>query len=242
MSKIRLDKFISNQLNFSRSKAVSLIRSGKVRADGVIIKQPSFSFDTAITKIYFEDKPIEYKSHLYFILNKPKGILSASTDKSRKTVVDLIPENLRRQGLAPVGRLDKDTTGLLIITDDGDFAHNCISPKKMIPKTYIATLDGEIKKEHIIKFEKGVVLADGTVCMPAKLIKLSENKASVTVYEGKYHQIKRMFGTVGLGVNELHRKSVGLLNLPKNLKEGEIKEVNLEYLQKMVINYKQIVS
>ena len=239
MSKIRLDKFIANQLILPRSEAVKSIRCGRAAVNGETVKQPSYLFDPESAAVCFDGAAVEYKPYVYIILNKPKGVLSASTDKNRKTVIDLVPRYLRRPNIAPVGRLDKDTTGLLIITDDGAFAHECISPKKEVPKRYIVTLDGKIDESAVRSFRNGIVLADGTRCMPADLEKLSENTARVTIFEGKYHQVKRMFGTVGLGVTELHRESIGGLYLPDNLKSGESKEVNLLYLLKTVIDFKQ---
>ena len=185
--------------------------------------------------IVYGDEELEYKKYIYIIMNKPTGVLSASEDKNRKTVVDLVPENLKRNGLFPVGRLDKDTTGLLIITDDGEFAHNVISPKKMVNKTYIAELDGEVTEEMCDVFAKGVILADSTQCRPAVLKNLGNCKAEITIYEGKYHQIKRMFGTVGLGVNGLHRKSLGGLNLPDDLAEGECRALNNDQLKSVFL-------
>ncbi len=166
-------------------------------------------------------------------MNKPKGVLSASTDKKKQTVVDLVPESLKRNNLFPVGRLDKDTTGLLIITDDGEFAHNAISPKKEVFKTYEATLDGKVTEEMVESFSKGVVLADGTVCKKAYLKPLGNNRAEIKISEGKYHQIKRMFGTVGLGVNELCRTGFGTLSLPCDLTEGECKELSSREIQEI---------
>ena len=221
----RLDKIISSQLNISRSIARQDIRVGKVFVDGVLIRDPSFQADADNNAIKYCGQPVVYKEHIYIMLNKPKGILSASEDKFRETVVDLVPLQLRRAELFPVGRLDKDTTGLLLITDDGEFAHNVISPKKNVIKTYIATLDGNITEEMIQKFKKGVILADGTVCRPAELISLGERKAQIKISEGKYHQIKRMFGTVGLGVDELQRIALGGLELPADLPIGECKEL-----------------
>ncbi len=201
--------------------AKTQIHRGKVTLDGEIVRDPSKIFDAETGKVTYKGEPVSYRKYLYILMNKPKGCLSATEDKRKETVLDLIPENMKRNGLFPVGRLDKDTTGLLIITDDGDFAHKCISPSKNISKTYIATLDGELKEDMIDVFEKGVTLADGTLCKPAKLTILDKNIAELTIYEGKYHQIKRMFGTLGLGVNELNRKSIGALELPKDLKQGD---------------------
>lgn len=238
MSKIRLDRFIANNLNIPRKSATAEIRHGNVSVDGVIQKSGSLIIDTE-SDVRFKGQAVKYKKYVYILMYKPQGVLSASTDKTRETVIDLIPENLRRPNLFPVGRLDKDTTGLLLITDDGDFAHNCISPKKDISKCYIATLDGNIKNDMITEFEKGITLADGTKCKPAVLQIVEDNVARITVTEGKYHQIKRMFGTVGLGVDKLHRESIGMLKLPKNMLPGECIELNFTELCEKVINITQ---
>ncbi|MBQ8203491.1 MAG: rRNA pseudouridine synthase [Clostridia bacterium] len=225
MQKQRLDKFISNQLNISRKDVRTALKRGQATVNGRIEKDAAFTVDTDADVIIFEGKEISYKKYIYILMNKPKGVLSASNDKSRETVVDLVPAELKRAGLFPVGRLDRDTTGLLIITDNGEFAHNCISPKKMISKSYIASLDGEVTEEMCEIFGQGVTLKDGTKCKPAKLYPLDSNKARIIITEGKYHQIKRMFGTVGLGVNELHRESIGGLALPQSLEEGKCIEI-----------------
>ena len=158
-------------------------------------------------------------------MNKPSGILSASSDKRARTVLDILPEQLKRNGLSPVGRLDKDTTGLLIITDDGDFLHRVISPKSNIEKCYYAELDGEVNDDIIKSFASGITLANGEECKPAFLEKAGELGAYVTISEGKYHQIKRMFGTVGIGVNRLHRIRIGKLVLPEDLQTGDSREL-----------------
>lgn len=221
----RLDKIISSQFGISRSITKAIIHRGKVKVDGAVVRDPSLQVDVDRVKIEYKGQVLDYKEHIYIIMNKPKGVLSASEDKNRSTVVDLVPKELSRQGLFPVGRLDRDTTGLLIITDDGDFAHNVISPKKNITKTYKVTLDGSITDEMIKQFEKGVILADGTRCRPAILKSVDKNVAEIKISEGKYHQIKRMFGVVGLGVNELERIALGSLLLPENLGYGESREL-----------------
>lgn len=235
MKKQRLDKFIANQLILSRSVVRNAIQKGKVKINGITVRD-SGTIITESDNVTFEEKSVTYKEHIYILMNKPMGILSASNDKSRKTVVDLVPSNLKRQGMFPVGRLDKDTTGLLIITDDGEFAHNCISPKKEISKSYIATLDGDITDNMIKTFADGVVLADGTLCKSAVLEKVDTNVARIIITEGKYHQIKRMFGTVGLGVNQLHRESIGNLTLPPELLHGECVEIDAETLKNSIFN------
>ncbi len=230
MKKQRIDKFISNQLLLSRSEARSGIRRGQACVNDNIIRDAAMLIDVENDTVTYNGKAVGYKQYVYILINKPQGVLSASTDKSRKTVVDLVPEHLKRRELAPVGRLDKDTTGLLIITDDGTFAHDIISPKKNISKSYIAGLDGDITDDMILKFKEGVVLSDGTKCKPARLQSLSKNTARIIITEGRYHQIKRMFGTVGLGVNTLHRESIGGLTLPDNLHNGDCVEMTKEQL------------
>ncbi len=222
----RLDKIISSQLNISRSNARRDIKIGLVTVDGKVVKDFGFLTDPEATVIEYKGQALSYKKYVYILMNKPKGVLSASNDKKRETVVDLVPEHLKRIGLFPVGRLDRDTTGLLIITDDGEFAHKVISPKSGIPKTYKVTLDGVVPPDTVDKFAQGVTLADGEKCKPARLEILDGNTALITITEGKYHQIKRMFGTVGLGVNELERISIAHLNLPENLARGECRELS----------------
>ena len=220
MAKERLDKIISNQLGISRKDARIGIKQGKAAVDKTVVKSPALAVDVT-SEITFDGKPIEYKKYIYILMNKPSGVLSASNDKNRKTVVDLVPPQWRRSTLFPVGRLDKDTTGLLIITDDGEFAHKVIAPNKNIYKTYEAELDGTVTEEMVEIFKNGVTLADGTKCKTAILNPLDQNRAQIKISEGKYHQIKRMFGTVGLGVNSLKRTALGGLKLPENLSFGD---------------------
>lgn len=221
MEQIRLDKFLSNQLNISRSLVKQMLKAGRVKVNGATVKQGEKKIDPQDCQVLVDGQAVNYNKYVYIMLNKPKGILSASNDKNRKTVIDLVPENMKRQGLFPVGRLDKDTTGLLIITDDGDYAHKIISPKNKTGKVYLVDLDGDIDKKLIDEFKQGVTLADGTVCRPANLEIIDNKKAKLTLFDGKYHQVKRMFGVYGLGVVELHRESIGDLSIPKDLKTGE---------------------
>lgn len=235
MKQERLDKIIATQFNMSRRDARIAIRRGKVKVDGKTVRD--FGMLTNIdSEIFFDGQALNYKEHIYILMNKPKGVLSASSDKNKKTVVDLVPEELGRQGLFPVGRLDKDTTGFLIITDDGDFAHKAISPKYEVYKTYIVQLDGNLTEDMITAFANGITLADGTKCRKATLEILAENTARVKICEGKYHQIKRMFGVVGLGVNDLKREAVGALSLPKNLSEGECIELSTAEIERIFTN------
>ena len=172
------------------------------------------------------------KKNIYLILNKPKGYVSATTDNKDKTVLDLVPDEYKHRNLFPAGRLDKDTTGLMLITDDGLFAHNILSPKKHIDKKYEVTIDAYITNEMIEGFKKGVILNDG-ICHPSNLEIIEPNKGIVTLTEGRYHQIKRMFGCFSAKVIELNRISMGNLYLPNDLKLGEVRELTIEELNKI---------
>lgn len=235
MNQQRLDKIISSQFNISRSIARKHIGWGRVTVDGKQRRDPSALFDPELCKIEYSGQALCYKEHLYLVMNKPAGILCASNDKTRKTVVDLVPEDIKRTGLFPVGRLDKDTTGLLLITDDGDFSHKVIHPKKKVPKVYLAQLDAELDETAVAAFKAGVVLADGERCKPAVLTLMEDRMAMVEISEGKYHQIKRMFGTVGAGVNSLKRLSIGGLSLPDDLKTGDCRELTQEELKSIFL-------
>lgn len=230
MDSIRLDKYISVAAAVSRSDAKSLIKKGRVTVNESVVKTVDAKVSES-DKVTVDNKTVIYKKYVYLIMNKPQGILSASTDKKVKTVVDIVPEEFKHYDLFPVGRLDKDTTGLLLITNDGDFAHRIISPKSNIEKKYWVELDGAVTDAHIAQFESGVILADNTKCMPAKLMKLEHNEAEIIIREGKYHQVKRMFGTVGLGVNKLKRLSIGNLELPEDITEGCCRELTEQELQ-----------
>ncbi len=234
MSLTRLDKLISSQLNISRKNARAGIRKGLAQVNGVSVKSADFSLDPEKDAVIYDGQAVRYKKFIYIVMNKPKGVLSASEDKSRKTVIDLVPDSLQRRGLFPVGRLDRDTTGLLIITDDGDFAHRVLSPQKQIYKTYAAELDGEITDAVLALFSREITLADGTVCRRAHLKKLGERRAEIRICEGRYHQIKRMFGVAGLGVNALERQAIGEYRLPGCLPCGECIEVDKHQLNPVI--------
>lgn len=233
----RLDKIIASQFNISRTDAKSKIKRRQVSVNGEVVRDPAFSVCPEKDLITLGGQAVAFKKFVYIVMNKPKGILSASSDKNRQTVVDLVPKEIRRPNICPVGRLDKDTTGLLILTDDGQFAHKVISPKSDIKKVYEVTLDGEISPDAIDKFADGLILHDGTKCLPAGLEIINRNKARVEIREGKYHQVKRMFGVIDLGVNELKRLSIGDLTLPPDLKEGECREMTEKQIQMILPDY-----
>ncbi|MBE6729623.1 MAG: rRNA pseudouridine synthase [Ruminococcaceae bacterium] len=221
MGMIRLDKYISSQTLFSRSEIRKMIFKGQVKVDGVCILKPDFKIDENTVKVSLDDREINFEKYVYLVMNKPKGILSATTDKNSKTAVDLLPEEYKKRNIFPAGRLDKDSTGMLILTDDGDFAHRITGPKHHIEKAYIVTLDTLVTDEMIDGFRKGVTLVSGEECSPAVCEKISDKVARVILTEGKYHQIKRMFGIFDAGVEELHRERIGKMLLPSDLKEGE---------------------
>lgn len=218
----RLDKILVSQGIGSRREVQKLIKSGEVTVNGVQICKPETKTDAENDEIAVSGRSLNYSEHIYIMLNKPAGVVSASTDRHDKTVIDILPDEFKRKGLFPAGRLDKDTEGLLIITDDGDFAHKMLSPRKHVDKQYIAKLDGEITEDAIQKFEQGIVFADGTKCLPARLEIYENDKKTglVTICEGKFHQVKKMFISCGLNVVHLERISIGGLYLDGNLPRG----------------------
>lgn len=229
MSIIRLDKFLTSQNISSRKNVKDLVKKGLIKVNDYIVKKSDVKVDTEKDKVYFNDEFIEYSEYIYIMLNKPKGVVSATDDKKNKTVLDLVPDSLFRKGIFPAGRLDKDTTGFVLLTNNGDFAHKILSPKNHIEKTYIAELKGHFDENYVKCFLKGIVLEDGTVCQSAKIKLLEEKENSclveIIICEGKYHQIKRMAESVGSKVLELKRIKMGNLELDKNLKLGECKVI-----------------
>ncbi|MGN0517359.1 MAG: pseudouridine synthase [Acutalibacteraceae bacterium] len=225
----RLDKAIASQGSLSRSDVHELIRKGLVRVNNNVCTKKDFKIDTDIDTVEINGKRADFTQYIYIMLNKPKGVLSASEDKKATTVIDLVPDGMKRKNLFPAGRLDKDTTGLLIITNDGDYAHRMLSPKKHVDKVYHAVIEGRVGEKEILAFERGVRFEDGFQCLPAKLkvIDNGDNQTcEVTIREGKFHQVKKMFLAVGCRVLELKRVKIGALKLDENLKSGECKILN----------------
>lgn len=232
--KQRLDKAIAMQGSLSRSEVKTLIRKGAVTVNGQVVKNADFGVDFDSDTVAVQGKELSLRTHIYLMLNKPKGVVSASEDKHLPTVVDLVPKELWRKGLFPAGRLDKDTTGFVLITDDGEFAHDILSPKKHISKTYHALVNGEITEEMIEGFAKGVTIGEDFT-LPASLKRIASDEqgswGEVILKEGMYHQIKRMFGAYGLKVLELKRVQMGKLPLDPSLEEGKCRELTAEELQ-----------
>ena len=226
----RLDKVISNQTGYSRKDIKELIRKKRVTVNGEIAAKPELKVDPAIDRISVDGQEISVQKFVYLMLNKPKGYISATEDRSQQTVLDLVPEEYLHRNLFPAGRLDKDTTGLMLITDDGDFAHNILAPKKHVSKTYNVTIDIPMTEEMVTGFRDGVKLNDGE-CKAAGLTITGEHTGIVVLTEGRYHQIKRMFGCYGAKVTELERIAMGNLQLPADLEPGQTREFTEEELK-----------
>ena len=222
---LRLDKYLANSRAGSRSEVKEYIRKGRVTVNGTVCRDNSRYIEET-DEVCLDGRRIVYKEHVYYKLNKPAGVVSATEDPVERTVIDLFPPELRKS-LFPVGRLDKDSVGLLIITDDGEFAHRFTSPSGHVDKRYLIRTDQPLCVEDAKKFSEGITLADGTTLKSAKL-EISENdpcQAEVTISEGKYHQIKRMIASCGKTVTYLKRLSMGDITLDPDLEEGEFKEL-----------------
>ena len=228
----RIDKIISGQTYYTRKEIKKLISQGMIYVNGEQVKKPEHKYDETNISLKINGEEIEIKKHIYLLLNKPKGYVSTTEINSQKTVLDLVPEKYKNRNLFPAGRLDKDTTGLMLITDDGEFAHNILSPRKHVKKEYEVTIDIPVTSTMVDGFKNGVNLNDGE-CKSADLEITGEYTAKVVITEGRYHQIKRMFGCYGAKVVELNRICMGNLYLPKDLKLGEIKEASQNELQKI---------
>jgi 16S rRNA pseudouridine516 synthase len=228
MGRERLDKILASQNLGSRKEVGAMVRAGRVSVNGSAMLRPEHKADPEAETIAVDGQVLNFKKHLYILMNKPAGVLSASRDPRARTVVDLLPSGLRRRCLFPAGRLDKDTTGLLILTDDGDFAHRMLSPKGHVTKWYEALLEAPVSEADILRFRRGVELADGMTCLPAGLSVLREGAHPLVLAglrEGKFHQVKRMFAACGNHVLSLKRVRVGGLALDPELPEGAAREM-----------------
>ena len=226
----RLDKIIASQGKYSRSEVRKLVKDGAVTVNGAVAKKSDIKV-SGTDEISVFGTPLCYKKYIYIMLNKPQGVISATEDRTQKTVLDLVPSELFRPGLFPAGRLDGDTTGFVLLTDDGDFAHRILSPKNHIMKTYHATLRDRLTEADIDRFKAGLTLGDGTTCLEAHVRVISEGEttvAEIKICEGKYHQVKRMFASIGNKVLMLRRVKMGELSLDEALAEGECRELSAD--------------
>lgn len=234
MAAERLDKLLASTGHWSRKEVKEMVRCGRVLADGVAVRRPEDKFDPQLVCLTVDGAEVDCAPHVYLLMNKPDGLLSATEDRNQKTVVDLLPAHLRKRGLFPVGRLDKDTVGLLLLTDDGDMAHELLSPKKHVDKVYYARVDGILNQEDVEVLASGMTLGDGLHCLPADLEPLGDgSECHVTLREGKYHQVKRMLAARGKPVTFLQRISMGPLSLDSGLKAGEWRPLTAAELEKI---------
>lgn len=218
---MRLDKFVADAAQLTRSAARSLIAKGRVTVNGQVCKKADCALREG-DSVCADGKPLACEEYVYIMLNKPAGVVSASTDGRDKTVVDLVGGAFPRRQLFPAGRLDKTSTGFVLLTDDGAFAHDILAPKRHVPKTYRVVLDTPVTDEMVKAFAAGVTLADGQRMQPARLIpdEADPFAATVVLRQGVYHQIKRMFGVLDAGVDQLHRTAIGGLALDEGLAPG----------------------
>lgn len=230
----RLDKILSSALKISRGDVKKLMKKQSVTVNGASVKSGEMKIDPDTDEIRLNGRDVVYQKNIYLMMNKPEGVISASNDKSQETVVDLVPEEYRRDGLFPAGRLDADTTGFVLITDDGDFAHRILSPKNHVEKTYHARLAQRLSDGDIERFLSGIELKDGTLCLEARLRVIEDGETplvEVVIHEGKYHQVKRMFAALGNRVVQLRRIKIGGLSLDGTLAEGECREITREEIR-----------
>lgn len=234
MAKERLDKVLANMGYGSRKDVRKIVKAGEVTVNGAVAKDFSIHVDPENDVIEVDGEVLEYKKYIYVMLNKPQGVISATEDDYDETVLDILPDEYKIFWPSPVGRLDKDTEGLLLLTNDGELNHLLLSPKRHVPKRYYAKIQGVVTQDDVEKFKEGVVLDDGYKTMPGELFILKSDEISeieLIIYEGKFHQVKRMFEAVGKKVIYLKRIEMGPLKLDENLELGESRELTKEEVE-----------
>lgn len=233
---MRLDRFLSAQTTLSRKEAQIAVRRGEVTVNETVQRKPDLNVDPDEDHISWGGKPIIYQRNHYFLMHKPAGVLTACTDHRQKTVLDLLAEEHRLPGLFPSGRLDIDTTGMLLITDDGALSHRMLAPKSHVAKYYLATLRDPIENYYAKAFAEGITLethGEPEPCMPADFAAITEHIALLALHEGKYHQVKRMFAALGNHVEKLARVQIGALALPDDLQPSEYTAISETDVQKI---------
>ena len=227
---MRLDKFLCETGFGTRSQVKEMLKKGQVTVNGVAAKKPEQKIDEHKDQITCQGKTASYEKYVYYMLHKPAGVVSATEDKREKTVLDLLKSEDRRDGIFPVGRLDKDTEGFLLLTDDGDLAHRLLSPRKHVDKTYYAKIAGSVTEAHIERFREGLDIGDEKKTLPAMLeilaSKTETSEIRITIHEGRFHQVKRMFEAVGCKVTYLKRLSMGAVALDGTLAPGDYRPLN----------------
>jgi len=234
----RLDKVLANSGYGSRKEVKALVKTGNVTIDGIKVKDSSIQINPEKNEIFINGEKVLFRNFIYLIMNKPAGVVSATFDNYDKTVVDLLQPEHEAIKPFPIGRLDKDTVGLLLLTNDGELNHKLISPKYHVNKVYYAEIDKAINEEDVKAFEEGIILDDDYKCMPAwlKILKVDKDgsRVEVTIQEGKFHQVKRMFLSRGKSVVYLRRIKFGAINIDESLKEGEYRELTEGELKSIV--------
>ena len=228
----RLDKFLCDSGAGSRSQVKQILKSGRVTVDGKPEKDGSRKIQPGVSVVCLDGEVMGGRRRAVFLLNKPRGFVTATEDPREKTVMELLPPELRHLDLKPVGRLDKETEGLLLFTNDGDLLHRLISPKKEVPKLYYAQHEGTAGAEDVEAFERGLTLADGTQCRSARLEPIGPGESFITVCEGKYHQVRRMMASRGMTVTYLERRREGCLALG-DLSRGAVRELTEEEIRRL---------
>ena len=238
MAKLRLDKLLADTGRWSRKEARELARQGRVRVNGTIVKKSEEKVETDHLLLEVDGISVTWQRFTYLMMNKPAGVLTATRDSREKTVLDLLPQEYRRQELRPVGRLDKDTEGLLLLTNDGELSHRLLAPRSHVDKVYYAEIDGTVDEADVRAFAEGMTLEDdGLVCQSALLRSLGEGRCEVTLREGKFHQVKRMLGSRRLPVQALKRLRIGDLWLDERLQPGEYRLLTQEELRQILPNF-----
>lgn len=228
----RLDKFLCDCGVGTRSQVKQILRSGRVTLDGKPIKDGSLKLDPNTARVCLDGEPLRTVGTVVYMLNKPAGYVTATEDAHQQTVMELLPAECKHLDLKPVGRLDKETEGLLLFTNDGDLLHRLISPKKQVPKVYYARHEGTATADDVTAFAEGLTLGDGTLCLPATLQTLGPGESQITVCEGKYHQVRRMMASRGMPVIYLERRQEGDLSLGE-LPRGQVRQLDEAEIEKL---------
>lgn len=229
---MRLDKFLCDTAGLTRTEAKNAVKKGQIAVNGQVQKAADFKVKENTDTVTFQGKPLSYAAFHYYILHKPAGVITATEDKKESTVMDILREE-KVKNLFPVGRLDKDTEGLLLITDDGELAHNLLSPKKHVDKEYLVKVRDSISEDVCRKLSEGVDIGDEKPTAPAKVERVAEKEILLTIREGRFHQVKRMLQAVGNEVLYLKRLSMGSLRLPKDLEKGAYRPLSEEEIYKI---------
>lgn len=229
---MRLDKFLCDTAGFTRTEAKNAVKKGQIAVNGQVQKAADFKVKENTDTVTFQGKPLSYAAFHYYMLHKPAGVITATEDKKESTVMDILREE-KVKNLFPVGRLDKDTEGLLLITDDGELAHNLLSPKKHVDKEYLVKVRDSISEDDCRKLSEGVDIGDEKPTAPAKVERVAEKEILLTIREGRFHQVKRMLQAVGNEVLYLKRLSMGSLRLPKDLEKGAYRPLSEEEIYKI---------